>query len=320
MKRFARAFVILLLLLSGAGAGALLTLQLTGKQPEPVDEIFARQPVRAEPDALAVFPCTSGTGFENPYAPCLLISAGGKRLVFGAPLYQDWHGVGSVDAAFLFNGHPLSSGGLNGLRLETWRNGRTERLLVISGDLQLDAIRALDDQQAGSDALVMVEHQTRLEFVNAGTRVKPVPATASDFRVFDTGDVVVTAASRIDDTGDQIISYDLHYGGQHVRILPCGAGAVSGPADILITPGAEKSRLAELIRDAHAAQNHSDVADLQHIGRSCPSELQAISRAEEIGAGRLILLRAQRDGSLRSKPAELKMTALEPAGIVLSGN
>ena len=74
----------------------------SGPEDKPFEFL---QPYSVRPEQFAVFPCTRRTGFDDMYAACVLVIAGGKRLVFGAPLGQDWRGIGRVDGVFLPNGH-----------------------------------------------------------------------------------------------------------------------------------------------------------------------------------------------------------------------
>lgn len=278
---------------------------------------YVMTPYSIAPDEFGVFPCNQQTGSDDPYAPCLLVMAGGKRLVFGAPMAQDWRGIGYLDAVFLHNGHPISSGALMGARYYTWRNGRTGPLLVIAGDLQLDALKAQDEAQASADALSVLESGNTLSFVDAKLRPKPVPATANGFKVFDTGDLQVLATSIISEHGDQIISYDIIYRGRIARFQPCGAANVPEPADVLIMPVAEKSTLVTLQRGLGTDQR-AEFLDLQRMGEQCPGIVRAIERAEDYGASELIALRAMRDGAVGLSPSGLKVRLMTASGLRIS--
>lgn len=299
----------------GAFWAGLILAPEKGAETRANSDVFATAPITARPDSVSVFPCTSATRFENPYAPCLLIIAGGKRLVFGAPDGQSWQSIGFVDAAFLYNGHPVSSGGLMGLRHQTWRDGRDQPLLVVAGDLQVDALTLLDDAQASADALLKVEHSNRLDFRNAGVTIKPVPIQSGTFRVFDTGDLKVFASSSVSNTGDQIIVYDILYSGKRIRFLPCDGALPAEPADIVIRPTAETASLTELIRGANRDRRYADLVDLQRLARTCPTLRDAIDEAAEIGASKLIVVHALRDADIRIGAQEVDVIQLGRDGV-----
>ena len=280
--------------------------------------MFSLTPHSAAPEDFAVFPCTPISEFDDPYAPCLLVIAGGKRLTFGAPIYQNWRGIGQIDAAFLMYGHPVSSGGVSGLRLETWRNGRKARLLIIAGDLQAEAIQALDDLNAGADALIAIESGDQTGFREAGLRVKPVPVSARGFKVFDTGDLTVMSYSTINEAGDQVIAYRINYGQASAMVYPCGAETDIGSVDYLILPTAEKPGLVSRQREQADKGQLADVQDLHRIGRTCPSVLEAADMGQAAQAKGVVLLRADLDQDAALPASHIWMSDLGSAGMILS--
>lgn len=317
MKRWTLILLIGCTVLGGF-AGYLLA---GGRAKHPslqTEDVFSLTPHMAAPEDFALFPCTPISEFEDPYAPCVLVIAGGKRLVFGAPIYQNWRGIGEIDAAFLMYGHPMSSGGLAGLRLETWRNGRNTRLLIIAGDLQAEAIQALDDLNAGADALIAIESRGKAGFLEAGLRVKPVPVSARGFKVFDTGDLTVLSYSTINDAGDQVIAYRLDYGATSAMLYPCGAEIDIGSVDYLILPTAEKAGLVARQREQAEQGQLADVQDLQRIGKSCPGVLDAGDLGQAANARGIVLLRAARDLDTPLPETESWLAVLGPEGIILS--
>lgn len=316
MSRLVAALIGVGLFAVGIAAGAFAFGNRSPGDPLAGDP-YVMQPHTAAPDEFAVFPCNEQTRMDDPYAPCVLIMAGGKRLIFGAPMAQDWRGMGYLDALFLYNGHPISSNGLLGARYYTWRNGRAGPLLVVAGDLQLDAINALDEAQANADALTVFASGNTLSFNDAKLRPKPVPAAATGFKVFDTGDLQVLAYSQISEEGDQIISYDIIYQGHTARFQPCGAETVSRPADSLIIPVAEKSSI--VMRQRELLENQmAEFMDLQRMGEACHGIVSAVEQAKLYGAKDLIALRAARDGAIGLSPSGLKLRPLSASGIIIS--
>ncbi len=281
-------------------------------------EIRLNAPYAAAPDELAVFPCTRRTRFDDPYASCLLVMAGGKRLVFGAPMGQDWRGIGHVDGVFLFDGHPVSMGGLTGIRNRSWWAGRKTGLLVIGGELLLDEIKTLDDAQSRGDALAALEAETPVDFLDANLRPKPVPAMAEHFRVFDTGDLRVFANSKITSQGNQVLTFEVDYGGQSTFVQPCGGKANLSEGDSLILPVSDRAPLVEAQRQARIARQDDLVRDYQRIGESCLSSAQAISFSETQKLAQLVLIRPDRDTDTPLKQSTLLVKSLDiEKGVVL---
>ncbi len=281
-------------------------------------EIRLNAPYAAAPDELAVFPCTRRTRFDDPYASCLLVMAGGKRLVFGAPVGQDWRGIGHVDGVFLFDGHPISMGGLAGIRNRSWWAGRKTGLLVIGGELLLDEIKTLDEAQSRGDALAALEAETPVDFLDANLRPKPVPAMAEHFRVFDTGDLRVFANSKITGQGNQVLTFEVVYAGQSTFVQPCGGKANLSEGDSLILPVSDRAPLVEAQRQARIARQDDLVRDYQRIGESCLSSAQAISFGEAQKLAQLVLIRPDRDTDTPLKQSTLPVKSLDSEkGLVL---
>ena len=109
-----------------------------------------------EPADFAVKPC--GT---NETAPCLLVLAGGKQLLFGAPA-----GVGTeiprgvlahLDGLFLFSLRPEEVEGLDEVRNLSWQAGRPRPLGVTGPAGTGGLIDGLNRAYEVSDALIFVE-------------------------------------------------------------------------------------------------------------------------------------------------------------------
>ena len=230
-------------------------------------------------------------------SPCLLVLAGGKRLVFGAPLHQDWRGIGQLDAAFLFEGRPESSGGVMGLRYETWTDGRTSPLLLISGELTMDMLSDLDAALLVPDALMQVDRPDRLDARQAGFRPKPVPADNAERLVFDTGDLKVFATSVINGSGDQIMTYMVVYMDRHVELMTCGSAPYEGRiSETRIQPLIDQSAITVMLRDAIRDHLEARVAELTRAGKTCHSLTDAIATAHEGGVTELVFLLSGEDG------------------------
>ena len=290
MKLIRRLLSAFGLLVVGGVSGAFLFQHFNAstEPSQPLARGLPVYPLEADPADFRVFPCTRRTEIEDVFAPCLLVSAGGKRLVFGAPVSQDWRGIGYVDAVLLMNGHPMASGGLIGLRAETWLDGRDGPLLVVAGDVQIESLQAQDTAQSASDAILQVENPLELEFRNAGLRAKPVPVNSVDFKVFDTGDLQVFASSQLTGSGDQLISYRVVYAGESAGIIPCGVADAPKALTALIVMTIENSTLTDRIRKARNARLNAQIAEARRIGTQCPSLQRGADIATTSGATKLI--------------------------------
>ncbi|HBJ92211.1 MAG TPA: hypothetical protein DDZ43_04985, partial [Hyphomonadaceae bacterium] len=83
----------LIALIAGAavGAGGLSLFGLLQPEDKAGAETLVPSPLTAEPWSFMVSSCVDS---PSAIAPCVLVQAGGKRLVFGAPLHNDWRGIG----------------------------------------------------------------------------------------------------------------------------------------------------------------------------------------------------------------------------------
>lgn len=169
---------------------ALMSLGLTGCGGS---DPSAAQRIDISPRDFVVLPC----GPTDAEQPCALAVAGGKRIVFGAPA-----GVGStvssedlrqLDAVILFSLRARDIGGLDELRNESWRAGRSDPLLVI-GPTGIDVVvEALNKAYEQSDALRIVEEGIPPGGYDAAVMV--ARTWSRDQIIFDTGDVRVRAVS-----------------------------------------------------------------------------------------------------------------------------
>lgn len=237
--------------------------------------------------------------------PCVLLQAGGKRLVFGAPLNQDWQAIGPLDGVFLFDGHPLSSGGLAGLRYETWFDGRNSPLLLVSGELALETVQATDQALLVPDALAEVE-RPQLDSRRAGFAVKPVPVSQRDMLVFNTGDLQVFASTDLNAQGDQIIAYRVDYAGVRLEMASCEGRTLSFPGtpDVLVIPAADREDLTRLRAEAVSRQQSARLFEIRKTGQSCPTPAQAQELSVQRGVERLVLMageiESESDGAVAS--------------------
>lgn len=174
--------------------GALLTGCGSDPAPAPTPSLSIA------PQDFVVLPC----GDQDAERPCALAVAGGKRVIFGAPAGAA-KGLSPadlrlLDAVLVFSLRARDIEGLDELRNESWRAGRSTPLLVIGPTGIEDVVQALNKTFEQADALRIVEegippggYDAAVMTGRAGTR---------DQIVFDTGDVQVRATQQ---------GYDLTY-------------------------------------------------------------------------------------------------------------
>ncbi|KCZ47391.1 MBL fold metallo-hydrolase [Hyphomonas pacifica] len=181
---------------------------------------------------FAILPCK---GLEEA-APCALVMAGGKRVLFGAPggigrtLSRD--DVRNMDAVMLFSLRSEGSEGLDEIRNASWRAGH-EGSLPVSGPSGTGAfIGALNLAYEVSDALTFVEDRPAGGFDAALLALLPGEDDERSI-VFNTGDLQVTKIeSRSSRAG-----YWVDYEGHRVVLEPCGANQAeefAGAADLIL--------------------------------------------------------------------------------------
>lgn len=274
-------------LLAGLVLGAVITGLFRGTSPS---ESYAPNtglpaPSIAGPETFQIERCVEhGADYLSEMTPCLLIQAGGKRLLFGAPLNTDWRTIGALDAVFLFDSQPLSSAGLTGLRYETWFDGRTQPLLLVSGELFLETVRAMDEALFLPDAISQVERPNRLDSRQAGFAEKPVPAGARDVLVFNTGDLQVFANAGANEAGDEILSYRVDYAGKRLDLYSCQSRSVlfEGESDAVFLPAVDRVGLTEMRTEASAKRLTARLVEIERLGRVCPAPRQALEIVERL--------------------------------------
>ena len=165
----------------------------------------------------ALLPCTPST----PQAPCVLVVAGGKRLLFGTPaglrtgLNADT--LASLDAVLLFSLQGPDLEGLDEVRNAGWTGGREEPLAVGGPAGTRDVLAGLNKAYEISDAQIFVKNPPPGGFDAALLGVLPGEGDAK-VRIFDTGDLVVTKI----ETADAMAGYWVDYGGKRAVLQPCG--------------------------------------------------------------------------------------------------
>ena len=294
-------------------AGVSFTSSSLESTPE-TDTVSIPMPFMADPTDFHVSFCDPAR--IAPLTPCLLVQAGGKRLVFGAPLDMDWTAIGPLDGVFLLDGAPASSLGLLGLRYETWFAGRRAPLKLVAGELMMDTVEALDAALLVPDAQSQIERPTALDSRIAGFAMRPVPPGRAGLDVFNTGDLIVTATSSFNEDGDQQVGYLLQYGGRSLLIRGCGASLepLTGVPDTLITPAVSQIRLTESLRAAVQARQEARASEIRKTGRTCSSPAQIRDFAEQYGLEQIVLLARERDYS----GADAGVQLLGKSGLSLS--
>ncbi|MEO0882384.1 MAG: hypothetical protein AAFY34_06590 [Pseudomonadota bacterium] len=216
-----------LLGLLGLAINVSLLVACGGQTPEGDSEPRTTPPLATiiAPRDFALAPC-DGAPSE---ALCVILAAGGKRVLIGAPA-----GVGDgrlpgedvfPDAVLLPSLHPRNIEGLDELRYQTWAGGRTAPLSVTGPAGTADFIDGLNTAYTLPDAVAFLD-------TSADNRdFAAMPLRATDVRsgdtAFDTGDLVLTANA----AGRGHMAFRATYGGQSILIIPCGANIRDlGPA------------------------------------------------------------------------------------------
>ncbi|MEZ6001807.1 hypothetical protein [Hyphomonas sp.] len=166
---------------------------------------------------FALLPCAAAT----ETAPCVLVVAGGKRVLFGTPAGLraafDGKTLASLDAALLFSLQAADLEGLDEARNAGWTAGR-ETPLAVGGPSGLrDVVAALNKAYEMSDAQIFVETSPKGGFGAALLGVLPGEGDAKT-EVFNTGDLVVTKLEGADGRA----GYWVDYGGKRAVLQPCG--------------------------------------------------------------------------------------------------
>jgi len=121
--------------------------------PQTVDSTIPEPALEISPNDFVLVPCVGIPG----RSPCLVVHAGGKVVLFGAPEgvmgALERHGVSTPDFIFLPDLMPATIEGLPRLRNQTWANGRLSTLPIIgpvgSGEMvaHLNAALVMSDAE-----------------------------------------------------------------------------------------------------------------------------------------------------------------------------
>lgn len=211
--------------------GKPLTGPLTGPLNEPLTGPLIGAAVKVEPIAprdFVVAPCDRLAG----NADCLIIAAGGKRVLIGAPA-----GIGAghiagdpiaPDAVILFSLHGAAIEGLDEVRNRAWVSARRTPLVVAGGEGIARIVTGLNEAYITSDALAYIEGARKGGFDSDAIIAKTV--AAGDI-AFDTGDLTITALPG----GAGKLALWVDYEGRTLLLAGCGAE----PNEIAIWPLAD---------------------------------------------------------------------------------
>lgn len=173
-----------------------------------------------DPEDFALVPC----GISGDGQACVLVAAGGKRVLFGAPagisngLLPDH--LKQLDAVMLFSLTAQDIEGLDEVRNASWRAGRSAPLAVVGPEGTSTIVDALNLAFEQSDALRVVEEGIPPGGYDAAVLTAAELPAGQDLVVYDTGDF------RVEVTNGRAthITYTVNYG-PALTLAPCGAEA-----------------------------------------------------------------------------------------------
>ncbi|GAB5457033.1 MAG: hypothetical protein Hens3KO_00630 [Henriciella sp.] len=184
----------------------------------PPGEKNAMVKVDIKPQDFALLPCD----IPQSEKPCVLVVAGGKRVLFGAPA-----GVakglpkaelGQLDAVMLFS---LTAGDIEGLdeiRNASWHAGRTRPLALVGPEGTVAVATALNLAFEQADALRIVEEGIPPGGYDAAVLEAVELPAGRDLVVYDTGDFRV----EIVNSRAIYLTYRIDYGAT-LLLQPCRA-------------------------------------------------------------------------------------------------
>lgn len=174
--------------------------------------------VDIKPQDFALLPCD----IPHNEQPCVLVVAGGKRVLFGAPagVAKGLPGVelGQLDAVMLFS---LTAGDIEGLdevRNASWHAGRTRPLALVGPEGTVAVATALNLAFEQADALRIVEEGIPPGGYDAAVLEAVELPAGRDLVVYDTGDFRV----EIVNGRATYLTYRIHYGAV-LTLQPCQA-------------------------------------------------------------------------------------------------
>lgn len=199
-------------------AAALFALVLGACGAAPNAPSAARPNV--QPTDFALVPCGPGLATR----PCVLVIAGGKRVLMGAPagvaatlVEED---LAQLDVVMVFSLHAEDVEGLDEVRNASWRAGRSVPLLVVGPEGTTSVVEALNRAFEQADALRVVEEGMPPGGYDAAI------LTGQDLRgrdwkmAYDTGDLIVRTLPH----SAMRMSFEVTYQDQ-LYVSPCAAEA-----------------------------------------------------------------------------------------------
>lgn len=188
------------------------TAQETAARDAP--KVQQQEPIA--PDDFVFVPCAG----VKPEALCVIVAAGGKRVLIGAPAGI---GAGQIPGdAILPDGVILPSlaaksiEGLDEVRNAAWRSGRRGPLPVSGVRGVEQFVAALNEAYVASDALAYLEGAHKGGFDTQAMIARPV---VSGTLAFDTGDLQIMALAG--PAGELALLVAYH--DQHILLAGCGA-------------------------------------------------------------------------------------------------
>lgn len=207
------------------------------------------QPDRPEitPTQFALLPCPK---HGERQLQCLLLAAGGKRFLLGAPEgaldVMGEEDIAFLDGVLLFSLTPNQIEGLDRIRNETWIAGRMQPLYVAGPEGLSEYAAALDTAYQFPDALTFERSRPDGGFDAALLAPKELDRGSDGAAVVDTGDLLVRAFEA--PSGQYI--FHISYGGRTATAALCGAPedagrqAELGPVDLAFVCDRETSDIA----------------------------------------------------------------------------
>ena len=177
-----------------------------------------RKAIEVTPADFAILPCPRA----GDRGACVVIAAGGKRVLVGAPAglgAPPPSGEGALgadgvpDAILLLSLDAAQIEGIDEIRSRIWESGASQ--LPFIGGVGIDEINAgLDQTYIVPDAVAYVRGQRRRSFDKAPLAVRTV---GHGDVAFDTGDLTISALAG----GAGRLAYQVSYGGQSLTLSDC---------------------------------------------------------------------------------------------------
>lgn len=214
---------LVIVFIIGMLAGAAVLALVSGAAHENTNGATSvSAPNEARPIAPADFVVAPCARAIDDGEPCLIVAAGGKRVLIGAPAgVGDGRLAGETllpDAVLLFSLHAKQIEGLDEVRSRVW-NGQRRRPLTVAATMGIErVVGGLDAAYILPDALAYAEGEHR-----GGFDVTPLQARAvgAGDTAFDTGDLRIVALVG----GPERLAFLVSYEDQLVLLAGCGARA-----------------------------------------------------------------------------------------------